>query len=145
MKTQVEIGERLSELMIEKGMDNVTLAQQIGVSSAAIGRWRSNSKYMFLSNILKIVNYFNCSIDFLVGRSETHLDFIPKECPLFYTHLKEILAQRGISRNKINRETKIKSSHFVDWNRGTDPHILSLVELADYLDITLDYLVGRER
>lgn len=145
MENELKIGERLSELMIEHELDNKTLADKVGVSAATVGRWRRSVKYMYLSQILKLANYFNCSLDFLTGRSETVIDFVPQDCPPFYSRLKNILEAKGISRNKINRETKIKSSHFVDWNKGTDPHILSLVELADYLEITLDYLVGREK
>ena len=60
-------------------------------------------------------------------------------------YFREFIKTKNISRNKINRETSIKSKHFVNWSKGQDPHILSLIELADYLDVTLDELVGRDR
>lgn len=55
------------------------------------------------------------------------------------------MKEKGISRNRVNKETYIKSSHFVDWKSGADPHILSLLELAEYFDVSLDKLVGREK
>lgn len=100
---------------------------------------------MRLSQIVKIANYLDCSLDFLTGRSDEVLDFQPQECPPFYPYLRMLLKLKGVSRNQINTNTRIKSSHFVDWKNGADPHILSLIELADYLDITLDILVGREK
>lgn len=146
MKETLKISDRLSELMIHKGVDSKTLAKEIGVSESTISRWKSNSKYMLLSGALKIADFFNCSLDFIVGRSETMIDFTPQRVlPHFYENLRSIMKQRNVTRYEINAKTKIKSSHFVDWGRGSDPHILSLVELADYLEVTLDYLVGREK
>ena len=100
---------------------------------------------MRLSQFIAIADFFNCSLDFLAGRSETVIDFIPKKCPPFYEHFRNILKEKGISRYKIHTDTKIKSSHFVDWKNGTEPQIHSLIELADYLDISLDYLLGRDK
>lgn len=145
MEEQIKIGERINELQTIKNIDNKTFANAIGVNVSTVGRWKNNLKYMRLSQIIKIADYFNCSIEFLVGRTDNVLDFQPIKCPPFYLHLRELLNNRGISRNQINKSTRIKSSHFVDWKNGADPHILSLIELADYLDITLDVLAGRER
>lgn len=52
-----------------------------------------------------IADYFNCSLDFLVGRSNTFIDFIPKECPPFYEHFKKIISEKGVTRNKINTDS----------------------------------------
>lgn len=144
MENEFKLSERLTELMNENGLNNIDLANILGVTPCSVGRWRRGVKNMRLSQFVQIANYFNCSLDFLVGRSETYLDFIPKACPPFYDHLKEILSQKGISKNNINTHTKIKSSHFVDWKNGAEPQIHSLIELADYLDISLDLLLGRE-
>ena len=138
MEKQIKIGARITELLTTKDIDNKTFAKSIDVNVSTVGRWKNNSKYMRLSQILKIADYFVCSLDFLVGRSDDVLDFKPQECPPFYQHLRELLENKGISRNQINKETRIKSSHFVDWKNGADPHILSLIELANYLDVTLD-------
>ena len=145
MEEQIKIGEIISELLTIKDIDGKTLAKDLGVSDSTVSRWKSGSKYMRLSQIVKIANYFNCSLDFLVGRSDNVLDFQPQDCPPFYPYLRELLKKKNISRNQINKETRIKSSHFVDWKNGSDPHILSLIELANYLDVTLDILVGREK
>lgn len=145
MEGQIKIGERINELLTIKGIDNKTFANALNINVSTVSRWRNNAKYMRLTQIVKIADYLGCSLEFLVGRTEKILDFEPIPCPPFYAHFRELLKDKGISRNQINRETHIKSSHFVDWNNGADPHILSLIELADYLDITLDVLVGREK
>lgn len=145
MDNELKINERLTELMNEKGISNKELAKILGVTPCSVGRWKRGVKNMRLTQFIMIANYFNCSLDFLAGRSETYIDFIPKECPPFYEYLKKLMSEKGISRNKINTETKIKSSHFVDWKNGAEPQIHSLIELADYLDISIDCLIGRDR
>ena len=144
MHSEIKLSERLTELMEIRGLTNAELASEINVSSVSISRWKKGTSYILFSNCLKLANYFNCSLDFLVGRSETLIDFTPKSCPPFYSHFRALIKKLGISRNKINRETSIKSSHFVDWKNGSDPNVFSLIELADYLDITIDCLVGRD-
>ncbi len=145
METKIKIGERLTELMNEKEISNKEIAKVLGVSLGTVGYWKKGKNNMRLPQFIAIADYFNCSLDFLAGRSETYIDFVSKECPPFYEHLKHILANKKITKYRINTETKIKSSHFVDWKNGAEPQIYSLIELADYLDISLDYLLGRDR
>ena len=145
MATELKISERLTELMSEKGVSNSELATVLGVTPCSVGRWKRGAKNMRFPQFIMIADYFNCSLDFLVGRSETYLDFVPKECPPFYEHFCKLISERGISKNKINTETSVKSSHLVDWKNGAKPQIHSLVELAEYLDISIDFLVGRDR
>ncbi len=145
METKIKIGERLTELMNEREISNKELAKSLGVSLGTVGYWKKGKNNMRLAQFIAIADYFHCSLDFLAGRSEIYIDFVPKERPPFYDHLKKLLADRGITRYKINTKTRIKSSHLVDWKNGAEPQIYSLIELADYLDISLDYLVGRDR
>ncbi len=145
MEKELKLGERLTELMNEKELINHDLAKILGVTPCSVGRWKRGVKNMRLTQFIMTADYFHCSLDFLAGRSETYIDFIPKECPPFYEYFKKLIADKGISRNKINTETRIKSSHFVDWKNGAEPQIHSLIELADYLDISIDCLLGRDR
>ena len=145
MESELKISERLTDLMNEKGISSKELAEILGVTPCSIGRWKRGARNMRLPQFIAIANYFNCSLDFLAGRSETFIDFIPKECPPFYEHLKKLISEKGISRNKLNTDTKIKSSHLVDWKNGSEPQIHSLIELADYLDMSIDCLVGRDK
>ena len=64
METELKTGARISELLVERNISNKTFAQAIGVNVSTVGRWKRNAKYMRLSQILKIADYFNCSLDF---------------------------------------------------------------------------------
>ncbi len=64
MQEEINIGERINELMIERDIDTKTLAKDIGVTVSTVSRWRNNDKHMRLSQIVKIANYLYCSLDF---------------------------------------------------------------------------------
>lgn len=138
-------GERLSDLMFERNIRSNELADAIGVNTSSVNDWKRGKFQMYLSNLIKVADFFNCSLDFLTGRSETPLDYTPKPRPQFYQRFREVMNERGKTRYRMTKDTRIKDSYFTEWNKGSDPHVVSLIEAADYLGVTLDYLVGRER
>lgn len=137
--------ERLIELMQENGLNAEKLSKKLGVAPTIIRRWCLPQKDIYYSNLLQVANYFNCSLDFLCGRSDVVLDYIPKECPPFMEWLPTVIKERGKSTYKIFKDTRIKSSYFAKWRKGREPLLSSLGILADYLDCSLDRLVGRDR
>ena len=55
-----------------------------------------------------------------------------------------IMNKKNISKNKILTDLKLSKSSFIDWqNRGTIPGGETLVKIADYLNCSVDYLLGR--
>ena len=137
--------ERLAELMEEKDLSAEELGEKLKVSSRAVRHWEKSEKNIFISNFIKVADYFKCSLDFLCKRSETYLDYTPKECPPFMEWLPTVIKENKKTTYRIFRDTRIKSAHFALWRKGTEPLLSSLGELADYLGCTLDRLVGRDR
>ena len=146
MDEQATLGERLSELMYQRNMTSADLAEKLNVTPQTVNRWKRGEKLMLLSNLVATANLFRCSLEFLTGRNDNFiLDFIPQKCPPFYQRLRQLMSEKGITRAKVIEETNIKSAHFYLWRKGADVKIPALIELADYLDVSLDYLVGREQ
>lgn len=55
----------------------------------------------------------------------------------------KLLDEKGISRNKMLTDLCISKNSFVDWTkRGTVPNGDTLIKIARYLDISVDYLLG---
>lgn len=140
-----KLGERLSERMDELGLSAEQIAEKLNVNQSTVRDWKRNKYLIFLDNLIKLADCLSCSIDFLVGRSETVLDFTPQECPPFYDRLREVMEERKMSRYRVVKETKIEDTAFSQWKRGSTPHILTLGKLATCLDVSIDYLVGRDR
>lgn len=60
-------GERLKELRAENQIGQITLAKALNVSNGIISMWENNLREPTMSNLIAIANFFDVSIDYLVG------------------------------------------------------------------------------
>ncbi len=139
-----EFAERLSELMAIKNIKSEELGKEIGISGSSIRFWLRGKRQASLPNFIKLADYFGCTMDFLVGRSDEEMKFTPKVPPPLSAALRRAFELRGITRYSLDRDTKFKDSYIYSWDHGSSPDMVSLIELADILDVSIDYLVGRE-
>ena len=59
--------------------------------------------------------------------------------------LTEIRRQEGITQKQLATALNVSSGNLCDWEKGrSEPDIARLIEIADYFNISLDALVGRE-
>lgn len=63
-------GQRIKELREERGLSLMALAKAIGVSDTAVCKWENQIAEPKLSYIVRLADFFNCSADFLTGRSD---------------------------------------------------------------------------
>ncbi len=62
--------ERLKELREEKGLTQVQLAKECGISKGAIGHWELNKRVPNLDAVIVLADYFQVSLDYIAGRVE---------------------------------------------------------------------------
>lgn len=137
--------ERLKELMIENHVDAKTLAAVIHTSPTIIYQWQKSNKGISLGTAVKLADYFKCSIDYLMGRVDEYNGIDPKSCPPFGEQLKKVLTKKKVSQYRILKETDISRGNLNSWfHNKSMPNMESVITLADYLDVSIDYLVGRE-
>ena len=59
-------------------------------------------------------------------------------------NLFNLLDERDIKASKLSIETGISTGNISDWKKGRSmPTATKLVQLADYLDCSIDFLLGR--
>lgn len=58
--------ERLTSLNVS----NKDLSQNVGVSSGNISDWKSGRSKPNIDTIIKIADYLDCSVDYLLGRTD---------------------------------------------------------------------------
>lgn len=63
------IGERLKMLRKEKGLTMKEIGKIIGVSDAAWTKYETNRAEPSIESLIKIADYFQVSLDFLLGRT----------------------------------------------------------------------------
>ena len=136
--------ERLKDLMFDAGqMTTRKLAEKVGVHFTTVAMWLKGGALISLSNAVKVADFFECSIDYLAGMSEIDRKVTPRELPPFYQNLRKVMTEQGFSRYRIAKDTEIKDMYFTKWSKGATPDLLSVMKVAAYMNVSVDYLIGR--
>ena len=60
--------------------------------------------------------------------------------------LKKLRKAKGLSQTQLANELgMIKQTYSNYENEKREPNIATLIKLADYFDVSVDYLIGREK
>lgn len=59
--------KKIKDLRLENSISQKGLADKINVTQASISRWEKNQKSISGANLIKLSQYFNVSIDDLLG------------------------------------------------------------------------------
>ena len=143
MNNLTKFRESLSELMQLEGLTSGQLGAAIGVNGSTVWLWAAGKRNIRLSNAVKLCTYFNCSLEFLTGRTDKHSEYCPKTALSFYDCLRALMNDRGITRYRIVKNLKKSHHHFDQWKAGADPFLQTVLELAEYFGVAVDYFIGQ--
>ena len=62
--------DRLFALRIKLDISRIQLAEKIGVSKQAMGQFESGKMLPSIHTLVKLADFFDVSLDYLVGRSD---------------------------------------------------------------------------
>jgi len=66
-----KFGERIKELREERGLSRLALSKALNIGGGAtICRWERGEQDIGSHYLIKLADFFNVSIDYLVGRSD---------------------------------------------------------------------------
>ena len=137
--------ERLNELMTDEGLKQFDLSRKTGIKHSTLSGLVSGKHTPNYKSLIKIMMFFDCSADYLLGLDEIHTEeklFVPQE---FSTRLRAVLKEKGVSGEKLKRDLSLSGSVLFKWLSGkAQPSAHSLTALAKYFDVSIDYLVGLE-
>lgn len=140
-----KFAERLKEFVEDSGLSASDLGEKLGLGNSAISHYLSGRYLPSLQAAIKMADYFNCSLDYLLGLSDCNSDKNFKSCPPFGERFKAICKEKGVSRYKLRELANISETTIRYWVNGTTlPSITSLALIASKLKCSVDYLIGRE-
>lgn len=61
---------RIRELRKKKNITQLRMAMDLGLSQNSISRYETGDRQPDIAELIRIADYFNVSIDYLVGRSD---------------------------------------------------------------------------
>lgn len=143
MEITSKLSERLKELMFDCGqIKSEALAAKIGVAGTSVRAWMNATRNINLVHAVGLADFFHCSLDYLAGISDTDREVLPRPLPPFYGRLREVMKEQGVSRYKI-AQLLHADVFFTNWAHGEVPMLYTVCTIADFLNVSLDYLVGR--
>jgi len=138
--------ERLKEYMQDLNLTQQLMEDDYNICHTLTSDYLLEKTLPSYNTFIKLLYIFNCSADYLLG-----LDEIPTEETLytvlpFHERLRQVLREKKISGEKLKRDMHVSGSVYYNWTSGKAlPTSASLIRLAEYLDCSIDYLIGRRR
>lgn len=135
----------LRDLIIDDGNKSLrAISKLINVSAFQLGRFLKGSMPN-IDNAIKISNYFKVSIDYLFGlvNINNFKNLGAKNMNVFVSRYETALKENGLTNNAFCKTSTISESSLRRWKHGEEPRMESLVEIADKLSTSIDYLIGR--
>ena len=140
-----KMSESLKELMAERDLTQVALADQLGTGRTKLSDILNAKNAPGYKTFIALIEYFHCSADFLLGLREYPCEEIHYQ-PVrpFGERLREILQETGTTQYRFTKEADVSWGVFYNWLTGKSfPSVDNLVKIAGYFGCSVDFLLGR--
>ncbi len=141
----MNFSERLNELMAESNLTPSDLIKKLNLENlSTIYVWKSGKSLPRVENLISLANLFDCSLDYLLGRTNNYEKISCKKVVPFDIQLNKILKNKNITKYKLMKNCNFTKGHINSWfNLKSYPTPDNTIKLADFLGVSADYLVGR--
>ncbi len=144
MVVMSKFAENLLSLMQENDLNAPALATLLKTDRTNITRYLRGERLPLYNGFIKLIEFFNVSADVLLGR----IDYCDVQTfhPIqpFGTTLRRILEETKISQYRIIKDLHISQATMYYWLLNERlPTVENMDKLADYLEVPIDYLLGR--
>ncbi len=140
-----EFMKNFQELLDDNNLTIRSFSEKSGIPFQVLYSYKNQDYYPTLSIAEKIANYFGCSFNYLFGVDEylQREDFKPMNVSLFYPRYISLLEKNKVSHYFLYKRIGLNNSSITKWKRGAIPKVESLKLIAEYFNVSIDYLVGR--
>ena len=136
--------QRLSDIRNEAGMSQAKLAEELGVTQQAVNTYENSDKDIMTSTILRIADYFNVSVDYLMGISESKDILEPRSNDECYKRIGDIRRLKRLSQKQMAELLGVSQQQVGRFESGKyDLSGKRFLQIAEVCDVSLDYLAGR--
>lgn len=145
MDILLNFSENLSELIDDQNLTVEEFAQTVDIAFSEVYKYLNKTYLPKLSNVIKIADRYNYSIDYLLGFIAFPENASFKTTPPFNQRFKALLKEKGLTRYKLHTDAKISINCLDSWYNGKHiPSLDNAIKLKKHFDCTIDYLLGRE-
>lgn len=146
MAISKEFQERFVDLCDEiPERQKIKRAEIIGISNTTFNNAYNYGIIPKTSSLVRIADYFNISVTYLLGKTDDEY-FAKSANPVHFTkRLEELREEKEIKTiYELSQELLIHRNNIRQWYMlNCIPLLSDLESIANYFDVSIDYLLGR--
>lgn len=137
--------ERLQGLLNDNNLSRLQLANKICIAPSTINGYFNDNYYPEIEIAIKMSNFFNCSLDFLLGLSdEKNSKFKITQTnisEIFFKNFNSLIKENKVSIARTMRDLKMSEQNYYRWRDGQFPKTINLIAIANYFETSIDFLL----
>lgn len=144
-----EVVQRIKDIARQKGIKISDMLTVCNLSKNALSSMNSRGSWIQANSLAKIADYLGVSVDYLLGRTENPIEQISPintdkiSSSNIINKILEIMETKHLNQRELCVKLGIKDSTFSTWkSRGTDPPAKYILLICEFLDVSVDYLLG---
>jgi len=145
----MKLSERLRMLRKELKMSQPAVAKKMGLTMRGYQNIELGSDPRY-SSLLRIANFYDVSVDWLMGRTEKrtptgteHFAACQGETMDFSERIRRLRRAEHLSQPALAKRIGLSMRGYQNMELGTMPRYENLLRIADYYDVSVDWLMGR--
>jgi len=143
----MEFRDSFESLMKENDTDVKEISKRTGIYDTTLYKYLHGA-FPDVKTAVILANDFNCSVNYLMGLDDSPDTTKFKDTydvSLFSDRYDKLLKENNVTHYKLSRDNGLNYSSHYAWQRGTIPNMTSLIIIATYFGVSIDYLIGREK
>lgn len=135
---------RITELVEDCEVKKSELPNLIGVDYRSLSNALNYGIIPTPRILIRIADYFNVSIKYLLGTSNDEYFSKSKVKSDFKTRFDFLCKENNITFYKVSKDLHFEQSYITRWfNKNYLPSLELLDLISDYFEVSVDYLLGR--
>ncbi len=135
---------RITELVEDCEVNKSALPNLIGVDYRSLSNALNYGIIPTPRIMIRIADYFNVSIKYLLGTSNDEYFNKAKVTSDFKTRFNFLCKEKNITHYKVSKDLHFDQSYITRWlNKNYLPSFELLDLISDYFRVSIDYLLGR--
>lgn len=141
------IAERLKDIRIENDLTQTQMAKILNTTQTSYNRWENNVELISLKKLTKVCNYFNTSMDYLVGITRNNIGNGKHDLDykVVGNNIKIFRKEKNLSQKDLAILLNTSQSTISAYEAGKTIILTAFaLEIVKKYNISLDWLCGRK-
>lgn len=132
--------DAIKNILEERGQSINTLFENNIISKNTFYKYKQRNPS--LKSVIKVANFLEVSIDYIYELDDkNNFKAYPEKIENFYTNLVTTIKSTNLSFREFCKRLGISKANIVRYRNGVEPNITTLLEIATFLNCTIDDLL----